>query len=103
MAERRDDLAALIGNLNTTTRALGDQKAALAESIGRLPPFMRRTNTTFVNLRAALDDLDPLVEASAGGAQARAVLNQARALAADAGPRSATCRSRSAAVAATTT
>ena len=64
LAERRDSLAALIGNLNETTRALGDQKLALAESIGQLPPFMRRANTTFVNLRAALDDVDPLVDAS---------------------------------------
>ncbi|HEV3379061.1 MAG TPA: MlaD family protein [Thermoleophilaceae bacterium] len=64
LAERRDDLAGLIGHLSTTTGALGSQKAALAESIGRLPPFMRRANTTFVNLRAALDDVDPLVDAS---------------------------------------
>jgi phospholipid/cholesterol/gamma-HCH transport system substrate-binding protein len=64
VAERRDALAALIGNLNETTRALGNQKTALAESIQRLPPFMRRTNTTFVNLRAALNDVDPLVDAS---------------------------------------
>src|SRR3712207_4713121 len=33
LSERRDDLAALIGNLNSTTRALGDEKAALAEAI----------------------------------------------------------------------
>jgi phospholipid/cholesterol/gamma-HCH transport system substrate-binding protein len=64
VAERRDQLAALVGNLNSTTRAIGDQKLALAESIGRLPPFMRRANTTFVNLRAALNDVDPLVNAS---------------------------------------
>ena len=64
LAERRDDLAALIGNLNDTTGALGRQKAALAESVGQLPPFMRRANTTFVNLRSALDDVDPLVDAS---------------------------------------
>jgi phospholipid/cholesterol/gamma-HCH transport system substrate-binding protein len=64
LAERRDDLAGLIGHLSTTTGALGSQKAALAESIGRLPSFMRRANTTFVNLRAALDDVDPLVDAS---------------------------------------
>src|SRR5918999_808488 len=38
--------------------------AELTESIGRLPPFMRRANTTFVNLRAALEDVDPLVDAS---------------------------------------
>ncbi|MGH2848501.1 MAG: MlaD family protein, partial [Thermoleophilaceae bacterium] len=64
VAERRDDLAALIGNLNETTRALGNQKQALADSISELPPFMRRANTTFVNLRSALDDVDPLVDAS---------------------------------------
>jgi len=64
LAERRDDLAGLIGNLEQTTGALGRQKAALADSIGALPPFMRRANTTFVNLRSALNDVDPLVDAS---------------------------------------
>ncbi len=44
--------------------ALASQKTALAESVAELPAFMRESNTTFVNLRAALDDLDPLVEAS---------------------------------------
>jgi phospholipid/cholesterol/gamma-HCH transport system substrate-binding protein len=87
LAERRDHLAALVGNLNDTTRALGDQKAALAESIGRLPPFMRRANTTFVNLRAALDDVDPLVDASKPVAkQLGPFFDEARAFAADAEP-----------------
>jgi len=96
IADRRDDLAALIGNLNTTTRALGDQKVALAESIGRLPPFMRRANTTFVNLRAALNDVDPLVDASKPVARKLGpFLNQARALAHDARP---TVRDLSAAI-----
>ena len=63
-AERRDDLAALVGNLNATTRAAGADKAALAEALERLPGFMRLANTTFVNLRGALDDVDPLVTAS---------------------------------------
>jgi phospholipid/cholesterol/gamma-HCH transport system substrate-binding protein len=87
VAERRDDLAGLIGNFNETTRALGSQKAALAESIGRLPPFMRRANTTFVNLRATLDEVDPLVEASKPVAKRlQPFLSQARAFAADAEP-----------------
>lgn len=87
LAERRDDLAGLIGNLNDTTRALGNQKAALAESIERLPPFMRRANTTFVNLRAALDDVDPLVDASKPVAKQLApFLSEARGFAADAEP-----------------
>jgi phospholipid/cholesterol/gamma-HCH transport system substrate-binding protein len=87
LAERRDDLAGLIGNLNTTTRALGSQKEALAESIGRLPPFMRRANTTFVDLRSTLDAVDPLVEASKPVAKRlQPFLSQARAFAADAEP-----------------
>jgi phospholipid/cholesterol/gamma-HCH transport system substrate-binding protein len=87
LAERRDDLAGLIGNLNDTTRALGSQKEALAESIGRLPPFMRRANTTFVNLRSTLNEVDPLVEASKPVAKRlQPFLSQARAFAADAEP-----------------
>jgi phospholipid/cholesterol/gamma-HCH transport system substrate-binding protein len=87
LAEKRDDLAALIGNLNDTTRALGNQKEALAESIGRLPPFMRRANTTFVNLRAALNDVDPLVNASKPVAKRLGpFLTEARAFAHDAKP-----------------
>ncbi|HET8862630.1 MAG TPA: hypothetical protein VFM94_05210, partial [Solirubrobacterales bacterium] len=62
IADRHDDLSGLVDDLATTTTAIGNQKEALAESIGRLPDFQRRANTTFVNLRAALDDLDPLVE-----------------------------------------
>jgi phospholipid/cholesterol/gamma-HCH transport system substrate-binding protein len=64
IADRKDDLAGLVDDLATTTTAIGNQKAALAESIGRLPGFERKANTTFVNLRAALDDLDPLVHDS---------------------------------------
>jgi phospholipid/cholesterol/gamma-HCH transport system substrate-binding protein len=64
LAERAPDLSALVGNLDRMMNAIGDQKQALAESIAKLPDFMREANTTFVNLRAALDDLDPLVDAS---------------------------------------
>ena len=64
LAERREDLTGVVGNLNATFGALGRQQDALAESVERLPPFMRRANTTFVNLRAALDDVDPFVDAS---------------------------------------
>jgi phospholipid/cholesterol/gamma-HCH transport system substrate-binding protein len=64
VADRRDDLAALIANLNSTFRALGNQKEALADAISRLPDFMRTANTTFVDLRNTLDVVDPLVDAS---------------------------------------
>ena len=64
LAERRDSLSALIQNLDTTMGSIGSQKVALADALQRLPEFMRRSNTTFVNLRSALGDLDPLVDAS---------------------------------------
>ena len=64
LADRRRDLTGVVGNLNLTFSALGRQQDALAESVELLPPFMRRANTTFVNLRSALDDVDPLVDAS---------------------------------------
>src|SRR3954471_6000998 len=57
IADRHDDLAGLVDQLATTTTAIGNQNQALADAIRRLPGFERRANTTFVNLRAALDDL----------------------------------------------
>ena len=64
IAERRGDLAALVGNANATAGAIGDENVALAEALGLLPTTLRRANTTFVNLRATLDDLDTLVDVS---------------------------------------
>ena len=57
LAARRADLAGLVDHLATTTGAIGRQKQALSTAIGDLPGFMRRADTTFVNLRATLDDL----------------------------------------------
>ena len=64
IAEKRDDLASLVGNTNTTAAAIAAENAALEQALGLLPTTLRRANTTFVNLRATLDDLDPLVDAS---------------------------------------
>jgi phospholipid/cholesterol/gamma-HCH transport system substrate-binding protein len=64
IAEKRDDLASLVGNTNATAAAIASQDAALSQALGLLPTTLRRANTTFVNLRATLDDLDPLVDAS---------------------------------------
>jgi phospholipid/cholesterol/gamma-HCH transport system substrate-binding protein len=64
LADRREDLAPMIENLNRTTRALGDQRESLAELLERFPDFMRSANTTYVNLRSTLDEVDPFVEAS---------------------------------------
>lgn len=87
LASRDDDLAGVVDNLATTSTALAAQRASLGESIQRLPDFMRKTNTTFVNLRGALDDLDPLVTASRPAVRRlRPFLAQLRPLARDAVP-----------------
>ena len=64
ISQRSSDLSGLVQHLATTTGALAAQRTALGESIQRLPGFMRLANTTFVNLRRALDDLTPLVDAA---------------------------------------
>ncbi len=64
LAERRADLSGLVGNASAALGAIGRERTALASAINQLPDFMRQANTTFVNLRAALDDLDPLVAAT---------------------------------------
>ena len=64
VAERRGDLAALVGNTNATAAAIAAQNQALAQTLGLLPGTLRNANTTFVNLRATLNDLDQLVAAS---------------------------------------
>jgi phospholipid/cholesterol/gamma-HCH transport system substrate-binding protein len=61
LAERRDDLSSLISNANQALGAIAERNNDLDRTLVELPPFMRQANTTFVNLRDALDDLDPLV------------------------------------------
>jgi phospholipid/cholesterol/gamma-HCH transport system substrate-binding protein len=64
IAERRDDLTNLVSNLNTTMRAIGDENTSLQRALELLPDTLRKANTTFVNLRTTLDDLDKLVDES---------------------------------------
>ncbi|HEX8688778.1 MAG TPA: MlaD family protein [Solirubrobacterales bacterium] len=64
VAERGDNLSSGFSNASTAFAAIASQNEAFSETLNLLPPVFRQSNTTFVNLRAALDDLDPLVEAS---------------------------------------
>jgi phospholipid/cholesterol/gamma-HCH transport system substrate-binding protein len=64
VAERRGDLTALVSNTNATAAAIAAENQSLAQAIGLLPSTLRKGNTTFVNLRATLGDLDKLVAAS---------------------------------------
>jgi phospholipid/cholesterol/gamma-HCH transport system substrate-binding protein len=64
LAARRDDVSLAVHNLNLMMGAIGRRKESLAAAVGELPSFLRSFNTTAVNLRAALDDVDPLVDAA---------------------------------------
>jgi phospholipid/cholesterol/gamma-HCH transport system substrate-binding protein len=64
IAERRDDLSALVSNTNAAMRAIADENVALQRALELLPDTLRKANTTFVNLRATLDDLELLVDES---------------------------------------
>jgi phospholipid/cholesterol/gamma-HCH transport system substrate-binding protein len=87
LAQRAPEITALVANLDLMMNAIGDRKQRLARGVELLPDFMRQANTTFVNLRAALDDLDPLVEASKPAAERlRPFLAELRRAAADAVP-----------------
>ena len=87
LAERRDDLSQLISNASGALGAIGRQRQALADTINQLPDFMRQANTTFVNLRSTLDDVDPLVAASIPVAERLGpFFREFRAAAADAVP-----------------
>ena len=64
VAERREDLSGLVTNANATAGAIAAENEAFSRALELLPTTLRRANTTFVNLRATLDDLDVLVAES---------------------------------------
>lgn len=64
LSERADDLTNLVSNGNATLGAIANQNASFDEALSLLPGTLRKANTTFVNLRATLDDLTVLVDAS---------------------------------------
>ena len=87
VSQRASDLSGLVSNLSQTTGALAAQRSSLASSIQQLPGFMTLADTTFVNLRNALNDITPLVDASKPVApKLQKLLVQLRPLAVDSVP-----------------
>jgi phospholipid/cholesterol/gamma-HCH transport system substrate-binding protein len=87
VSERSDELASAIANASDAFGAIASENEALDSALQLLPPTFRQANTTFVNLRAALDDLDPLVDDSKPVAKKlRPFLAELRPLARDARP-----------------
>ena len=62
VAQRGNELSSAVSNASNAFAAIAHQNVAFDQTLRLLPPVFRQSNTTFVNLRAALDDLDPLVE-----------------------------------------
>ena len=88
LAAQDDVIADLVKNLSVTMGALDAERDDLGEAIAVLPDFLRRSNTTFVNLRAAFDDLEPLVDEAKPVVRDRLVplFDQLRPFARDAQP-----------------
>ncbi len=87
VAERRDDLSGLVANAGRTAQAVGQENASLDSALQVLPTTLRRADTTFVNLRSTLDDLDELVDVSKPATKDLApFLAELRPLVADARP-----------------
>jgi phospholipid/cholesterol/gamma-HCH transport system substrate-binding protein len=61
VAGRGEQLSSAVGNATTAFDAIASQNENFDATLRELPPVLRQSNTTFVNLRAALDDLEPLV------------------------------------------
>ncbi len=62
VSERGAELSSAVSNASTALGAIASQNEALSSSLTLLPSTFRQANTTFVNLRAALDDVEPLIE-----------------------------------------
>jgi phospholipid/cholesterol/gamma-HCH transport system substrate-binding protein len=62
--QKSPEISSLVSNLNGMLGTIGSQQSSLASAVGQLPDFMRQFNTTAVNLRAALDDVQPLIDAT---------------------------------------
>lgn len=70
LAEVSPTLTEMVSNANTALGAIASENVALSRALQELPPTLRQGNTTFVNLRAALDDVEPLLAANGRAADA---------------------------------
>jgi phospholipid/cholesterol/gamma-HCH transport system substrate-binding protein len=61
VAGRGEQLSDAVSNASTAFGAIAQETTAFDQTLRRLPPVFRQSNTTFVNLRAALDDIEPLI------------------------------------------
>ncbi len=70
LSEVAPELTRLVSNSNQALGAIADNNESLSLALRELPPTLRQGNTTLVNLRAALDDVEPLLAANERAADA---------------------------------
>lgn len=70
LSEVAPNLTNLVSNANTALGSIADESDSLSLALQELPPTLRQANTTFVNLRLALDDVEPLIRANGRAADA---------------------------------
>jgi phospholipid/cholesterol/gamma-HCH transport system substrate-binding protein len=64
LAADKGSITGLVDHARATSSEIVAEEQALGATLDLLPGTLRKGNTTFVNLRRTLDDLDPLVAAS---------------------------------------
>jgi phospholipid/cholesterol/gamma-HCH transport system substrate-binding protein len=64
IAERRDDLSALVQNGSIFARSISAENESFDRALAAFPDVLEQGSTTFRNLRSALDDLDRLTDVS---------------------------------------
>jgi phospholipid/cholesterol/gamma-HCH transport system substrate-binding protein len=64
LSEKRETLTDLVSNANAAAQGIAQENEAFSQALAELPLTLRRGNSTFVNLRATLTDLDELVAES---------------------------------------
>ncbi len=64
IAERRDDLAALVSNGNSFARAITAENESFNQALAAFPGVLEQGSVTFRNLRSALVDLNELTDVS---------------------------------------
>ena len=87
LADRSTDLTNLVTSTDQTASAIAAESPSLDHALAVLPTTLRRGNTTFVNLRGAIGDLNTLVDVSKPATRRLApFLRALRPLVADARP-----------------
>ena len=64
------EITDLVGNADTALNAIASENESLSLALRELPPALRQGSTTFVNLRASLDDVEALIRANGRAADA---------------------------------